>query len=32
VDSLSGSMRLESADGIFLVHLLLGDAPQSKEL
>ena len=32
VDSLSGSMRLESADGIFLVHLLLGDALQSKEL
>ena len=27
VDSLSGSMRLESADGIFLVHLLLSDAP-----
>ena len=32
VDSLGGSMRLESADAIFLVHLLLGDAPQSKEL
>ena len=32
VDSLGGSMRLESANGIFLVHLLLSDAPQSKEL
>ena len=31
VDSLSGSMRLESADGIFLVHLLLSDAPQSSQ-
>ncbi|WP_390135046.1 sensor histidine kinase [Bifidobacterium apicola] len=32
VDSLGGSMRLESANGIFLVHLLLSDAPQSNEL
>ena len=31
VDSLGGSMRLESANGIFLVHLLLSDAPQSSE-
>nr|WP_232339138.1 HAMP domain-containing sensor histidine kinase [Bifidobacterium choladohabitans] len=27
VDSLGGSMRLESANGIFLVHLLLSDVP-----
>ena len=32
VDSLGGSMRLESANGIFLVHLLLSDAPQSGKL
>ena len=32
VDSLGGSMRLESANGIFSVHLLLSDAPQSNEL
>lgn len=31
VDSLGGSMRLESANGIFLVHLLLCDAPQSSQ-
>ena len=31
VDSLGGSMSLESANGIFLVHLLLNDAPQSSE-
>ena len=31
VDSLGGSMRLESANGAFLVHLLLSDAPQSSE-
>ncbi|KJY49764.1 sensor histidine kinase [Bifidobacterium kimbladii] len=31
VDSLGGSMRLESANGIFLVHLLLSDAPQSSQ-
>ena len=31
VDSLGGSMRLESANGTFLVHLLLSDAPQSSE-
>ncbi|WP_297301866.1 HAMP domain-containing sensor histidine kinase [uncultured Bifidobacterium sp.] len=32
VDSLGGSMRLESANGIFSIHLLLSDAPQSNEL
>ena len=32
VDSLGGSMRLESANGIFLVHLLLSDVPQSSKL
>ena len=32
VDSLGGSMRLESTDAIFLVHLLLSDVPQSSEL
>ncbi len=32
VDSLGGSMRLESTNGIFLVHFLLSDAPQSSEL
>lgn len=32
VDSLGGSMRLESADAIFLVHLLLSDVPQSSKL
>ena len=31
VDSLGGSMRLESANGIFLAHLLLSDAPQSSQ-
>ena len=31
VDSLGGSMSLESANGIFLVHLLLSDAPQSSQ-
>ena len=32
VDSLGGSMSLESANGIFLVHLLLSDATQTSEL
>ena len=32
VDSLGGSMNLVSTNGIFLVHLLLSDAPQPKEL
>ena len=32
VGSLGGSMRLESADAIFLVHLLLSDVPQSSKL
>ena len=32
VGSLGGSMRLESANGIFLVHLLLSDVPQSSKL
>lgn len=32
VDSLGGSIRLESANGIFSIHLLLSDAPQSNEL
>ncbi|MDT7508664.1 HAMP domain-containing sensor histidine kinase [Bifidobacterium sp. H1HS16N] len=32
VDSLGGSMRLESTNGIFLVHLLLSDATQTSEL
>ncbi|WP_267399635.1 MULTISPECIES: sensor histidine kinase [unclassified Bifidobacterium] len=32
VDSLGGSMRLESANGIFSIHLLLSDALQSNEL
>ena len=31
VDSLGGSMSLESANGIFLAHLLLSDAPQSSQ-
>ena len=32
VDSLGGSMSLESTNGIFLVHLLLSDATQTSEL
>ena len=32
VDSLGGSISLESSKGIFLVHLLLSDAPQSNAL